>query len=76
MWGMGLTCNAYVINSKTCPAGSNFSWGGNTILNSNHTGGINIALTDGSVRFLSDTIDFPTFQKACARNDNLPNTLP
>jgi prepilin-type processing-associated H-X9-DG protein len=69
LWGLGLTCNAYVINSKTCPAGSNFSWGGNTILNSFHTGGINALLGDGSVRFVSETVNFTAFQAACARND-------
>ncbi len=76
LWGMGLTCNAYVINSKTCPAGAGFSWGGNTILNSYHTGGINIAMTDGSVRFLWDSVDFNVFQRACARNDGVASELP
>jgi len=76
LWGMGLTCNAYAINSQTCPAGAGFSWGGNTILNSFHTNGINVLLTDGSVRFLSGSVDFNVFQRACARNDGLPNNLP
>jgi len=74
LWGMGLTCNAYSINSTTCPAGAGFSWGGNTILNSSHTNGINVLLTDGSVRYLSSSIDFNTFQRACARNDGLSPT--
>jgi prepilin-type N-terminal cleavage/methylation domain-containing protein/prepilin-type processing-associated H-X9-DG protein len=69
LWGMGLTCNAYAINSQTCPAGAGFSWGGNTILNSGHTNGINVAMTDGSVRYLGNSVDFTTFQRACARND-------
>jgi prepilin-type N-terminal cleavage/methylation domain-containing protein len=76
LWGMGLTCSAYAINSQTCPAGAGFSWGGNTILNSGHTSGINVVLVDGSVRFVSDSIDFNTWQRACARNDGVPNTLP
>jgi len=71
MWGLGLTCNAYVVNSKTAPAGAGFTWGGNTILNSFHTGGINVVLTDGSVRFVSDAISFNAFQAACTRNDGL-----
>jgi len=75
LWGMGLTCNAYAINSQTCPAGAGFSWGGNTILNSNHTNGINILMTDGSVRFLSNSVAFNVFQAACARNDGLALTL-
>jgi len=74
LWGLGLTCNAYVINSKTAPAGAGFTWGGNTILNSNHTGGINTLMTDGSVRFVSDSVDFNTFQKACTRDDGLAPT--
>jgi prepilin-type processing-associated H-X9-DG protein len=73
MWGMGLTCNAYAINNRACPAGANFSWGGNTILNSNHTGGIQVLLGDGSVRFVADSIDFNTFQRACIRNDGQVN---
>jgi prepilin-type N-terminal cleavage/methylation domain-containing protein len=75
LWGMGLTCNAYVINSKSCPAGAGFSWGGNTILNSYHTGGINVLLTDASSRFLTESIDFTMFQRACSRNDGQPSTL-
>jgi prepilin-type N-terminal cleavage/methylation domain-containing protein len=75
LWGMGLTCNAYAINSQTCPAGAGFSWGGNTIINSNHTGGINCVLVDGSVRFVPTSIDFNVWQRACARNDGQPNTF-
>jgi prepilin-type N-terminal cleavage/methylation domain-containing protein len=75
LWGMGLTCNAYVIDSRTCPAGAGFSWGGNTILNSYHTNGINILMTDDSVHFLTDSVDFNTFQQACARNDGLVSNL-
>jgi len=75
LWGMGLTANAYAINSQTCPAGAGFSWGGNTILNSNHSGGINALLGDGSVRFVRDSMDFNTFQRALSRDDGIPNTL-
>jgi len=41
----------------------------NTILNSFHTGGINASFTDGSVRFISDNIDFLNFRKLCVRDD-------
>jgi len=74
LWGMGLTCNAYAVNSQTCPAGANFSWGGNTILNSNHTSGLNVLMTDGSVRFVSASIDFNAWQRACTRDDGLAPT--
>jgi prepilin-type N-terminal cleavage/methylation domain-containing protein/prepilin-type processing-associated H-X9-DG protein len=71
LWGMGLTANAYVINSKTCAAGAQTSYMANTILNSFHTGGINALAVDGSVRFVNDGVDFATFQRLCARNDGL-----
>ena len=76
LWGMGLTANAYAINSPTCPAGAGFSWGGNTILNSFHAGGINVLLGDGSVRFMPTGVDFNTFQRLCARNDGQIVNLP
>jgi prepilin-type N-terminal cleavage/methylation domain-containing protein/prepilin-type processing-associated H-X9-DG protein len=69
IWGMGLSAVAYQNNSSTCGAGAGMSWGGNTILNSFHTGGINVLLVDGSVRFVPDGLDFVTFQRLCARAD-------
>jgi prepilin-type N-terminal cleavage/methylation domain-containing protein/prepilin-type processing-associated H-X9-DG protein len=70
-WGLGLTSVAYRINSPTAAGGSDNVWDPNTILNSRHSGGINVALTDGSVRFVSDSIDFVNFQKLCVRDDGL-----
>ncbi len=75
LWGVGLTCNAYPINNTSCPTGANTSYVGNTILNSFHTGGINALFTDGSIRFISSTVDFNSLQRAMARNDGLPNNL-
>jgi prepilin-type N-terminal cleavage/methylation domain-containing protein/prepilin-type processing-associated H-X9-DG protein len=43
---------------------------------SNHSGGANFALLDGSVRFISQTVDPITFIKLCVRNDGEPVTLP
>lgn len=43
----------------------------NTLLNSMHTGGINVLLTDGSVRFVSDNMSLTTFKQACVRNDGM-----
>lgn len=69
LWGMGLTCVAYANNSKSAPAGANATYMGNSILNSEHVGGITALYTDGSVHFISDNINFQTFQKICVRND-------
>jgi prepilin-type processing-associated H-X9-DG protein len=41
-----------------------------------HPGGINALLTDGSVRFLSNGINFANFQAMCVRNDGLPTVDP
>lgn len=70
-WGMGLTCVAYAPNSPTAGAGANITYGGNTILNSGHTGGVNMLLADGSVRFVTGGIDFANFQRMCVRDDGL-----
>jgi prepilin-type N-terminal cleavage/methylation domain-containing protein len=76
MWGMGLTCVAYAINSRTTAAGSGEVYMGNTNLNSFHTGGINSVAADGSVRFIQDSFDFPTFQKLCTKSDGLVASFP
>jgi len=68
-WGMGLTCVAYAINSRTSAAGSNDTYDGSTIMNSFHTGGINTLFGDGSVRFIQDTITFTTLQRMACSDD-------
>ena len=70
-WGMGLTCVASAPNSRTAGAGANITYGGNTILNSGHTNGLNMLRTDGSVQFVSGSMNFATFQNMCVRNDGL-----
>ena len=44
---------------------NNIAWG----FRSRHTGGANFAFADGSVRFLSQSIDHKTFQLLGCRND-------
>ncbi|MCL2622527.1 MAG: DUF1559 domain-containing protein [Planctomycetaceae bacterium] len=43
-------------NSPTCGGGNGESWA-LVSASSNHTGGVNVALIDGSVHFVSDTVD-------------------
>lgn len=54
--------------------GSNI--GPNNQMNSRHPGGINSLLTDGSVRFLSETMDMFVLKCLATRDDRNPVTLP
>jgi len=73
-WGNGLTTVAYAPNSQTAGAGANVPYGYCTILNSFHSGGLNMLTCDASVRFVSNSMDFVNFQKLCVRNDGLTAT--
>ncbi len=44
----------------------------NTPLTSAHPGGVQVALVDGSVRFIGDSIDMNTLTFLCVRNDGQP----
>ena len=76
LWGTGLTAVAQASNSKTAGAGAGFTWGGNTILNSFHTGGIQVLMGDGSVHFVSDNINFITLQQLCVKDDGAVAQVP
>jgi len=71
-WSCGLSAVQYSINSPTAAAGSTNPWDPNTILNSFHTGGIHGLLTDGSVRFVSQNVDFTVLRNICSRGDGVP----
>ncbi len=75
-WGMGLTCVAYAPNSRSAGSGANIPYGGNTILNSKHTNGLNMLATDGSVRYVSNSTNFANFKAMCVRNDGLVTVDP
>lgn len=58
-WFSGATGQAYSVLSN------------NTVINSYHPGGLNLLLTDGSVRFATETIAFDTLRQLCVRDDGL-----
>jgi prepilin-type N-terminal cleavage/methylation domain-containing protein/prepilin-type processing-associated H-X9-DG protein len=67
-------------NSTTNPSGDKarclWNWSVTWGFKSNHTGGANFAFADGSVRFISETIDHQTYQYLGCRNDGQPVKLP
>ena len=66
----GLSVIRWAINSPTYVVGSSDQcYMTNTVLNSFHPGGINVALADGSVRFLSETLDMETLRRLGAADD-------
>jgi len=71
-WWLNVTVVRYPINwngevANHCPG-----YQKHTIIRSAHPGGAQVALTDGSVRFVSETMDFTTFMRLCGRNDRQP----
>ncbi|WP_437192744.1 DUF1559 family PulG-like putative transporter [Planctomicrobium sp. SH527] len=69
-WQAGVTCVRWLPNSSMIhKASSGRPYNNNTILNSFHTGGIHVVLGDGSVRFVSDNVDFQTFKKLAMKDD-------
>jgi prepilin-type N-terminal cleavage/methylation domain-containing protein len=64
------TClNSRRVNFPGCQAQSNWnlSWG----FKSMHPGGAQFLLVDGSSRFISETVDYQTYQRLGSRNDGL-----
>lgn len=75
-WGAGTTCLRYRINlgngtnvSSAAIPGADNTWDFNTIINSFHTGGIHVGLGDGSVRFISENINWITLNRLCSMDD-------
>lgn len=69
-YGNGQTTIKFAINTDvTTPNASSQPYENNTILNSFHPSGIQVVLVDGSVRFVQETIAFPTLLRLAAKND-------
>ncbi|WP_437192925.1 DUF1559 domain-containing protein [Planctomicrobium sp. SH527] len=69
VWSVGISSFRLRINPTSASTGSTNSYNPNTAWNSMHTGGIHGLLSDGSVRFISDTTDMNTLRSLSARND-------
>ena len=47
----------------------------NKVVGSNHPGGLNVALVDGSARFLNEEVNITIFRNACGIDDNRNHNL-
>ncbi|MCA8983405.1 MAG: DUF1559 domain-containing protein [Planctomycetaceae bacterium] len=69
-WTTGSTCVRFAPNSNIIQVGAtDQKYRNNTVINSFHTGGVQVLMTDGSVHFLSDNIHFDTLKRLCTRYD-------
>ncbi len=68
-WWLNTTIVRYPINWNGTATEANAGYRRHTIIRSAHPGGANLALADGSVRFVSDAVDFTTFIRLCDRED-------
>jgi prepilin-type N-terminal cleavage/methylation domain-containing protein/prepilin-type processing-associated H-X9-DG protein len=65
-------CGSDFAGSLHSMTNNNTAWG----FKSRHPGGVNFAFVDGSVRFISQTIDHRTYQLLGCRNDGQPVDVP
>ncbi|WP_339733981.1 DUF1559 domain-containing protein [uncultured Gimesia sp.] len=73
LWSAGTTCVRFAPNSNIIQGGAtDTKYRNNTVINSEHTGGIHVLLGDGSVHFISENIDFTTLKQLCVRYDRVP----
>ncbi|MCC7424870.1 MAG: DUF1559 domain-containing protein [Planctomycetaceae bacterium] len=59
--------NSFWLSGATADASGQTDW--NTVINSFHSGGVQVLLGDGSVRFLSQNISLLTLRQLCIRDD-------
>ena len=69
LWQTGTTCIRQPPNSQIDDPGNRNPYRNNTTINSFHSGGIQVAITDGSVQFLTDSIDFQILKALAIRDD-------
>jgi len=73
LWQTGTSCVRFAPNSNIVQGGAtDYMYRNNTVINSQHPGGINVLLTDGSIRFVTDDIDFVNLKRLACRYDGDP----
>jgi prepilin-type N-terminal cleavage/methylation domain-containing protein/prepilin-type processing-associated H-X9-DG protein len=65
------SCTAFGVNPANCIWNWSVTWG----FKSNHSGGANFCFSDGSVRFMNQSIDHRSYQYLGARHDGQPVTV-
>ncbi len=75
LWQTGTSCVRFAPNANIIQTGATDTmWRNNTILNSQHPGGVMVTLADGSVRFIAETMDFVNLKRLACRYDGEPLT--
>jgi len=69
------SCKSTTFAKAPCISDTNAGNGRWAYTRSYHTGGVNAALADGSVRFIRDSVDLQTYRAMGTRNDGLPISL-
>lgn len=71
-WWHGITTTRGLINDKAAPFGTAYPYYRHTKVLSAHTGGAHVLMADGSVRFVSENINEPTWANLCSKADGVP----
>lgn len=70
LWQTGTTCVRFAPNSQIVQTGATEAmYRNNTVINSMHTGGVQVGVADGSVQFISNSIDFTLLKRLACRLD-------
>ncbi|PHS17644.1 MAG: prepilin-type cleavage/methylation domain-containing protein [Blastopirellula sp.] len=73
LWQTGTTCVRFAPNSNIVQTGATERmYRNNTIINSQHPGGIMVTLSDGSSRFVAETIELWNLKRLACRLDGTP----
>jgi prepilin-type N-terminal cleavage/methylation domain-containing protein len=68
-WGSGTTAVRYQINLRSAPVGADSTWDANTVLTSEHPGGIMGTRADGSTDFISEDIEMLSLKRLASKQD-------